>query len=237
MTFLGLMQLLRRHIRLVLGLPVLCLLLAVAYVVVAKGPASQDENQPVTATIYVQPRGAVDADGNIVSSTTTNDKLIAQSVAAYLTSDDVFEDVARAVGVDNLDALKIEVKPDATTSRLVNITVTSESEEDAVEVANKLADAGQDAAGVVVDAEDVRIINRASVPGESIESPGKAKPSLKSSLLKYGAVAIVGGILVSITLVVLMDALDVRVRDAAEVEELTNLPVIACIPAGAGKER
>jgi capsular polysaccharide biosynthesis protein len=34
-----------------------------------------------------------------------------------------------------------------------------------------------------------------------------------------------------------MDALDVRVRDAAEVEELTNLPVIACIPADAGKEQ
>ena len=82
---------------------------------------------------------------------------------------------------------------------------------------------------MVEDVSDVSIMKAATAETVS-------KPPLKKSLVKYGAVAIVGGLLISITLVVLMDALDIRVRDAAEVEELTGLPVIARVPNKGGKE-
>ena len=226
MSLQDLLRMLRRKLPLVLGIPLALLILASAYVVLR---ADSSDQATASTTVYVQPRTVVDANGNVKSSSTTDNNILTKNVAAYIGSDEVSEEVADTLGVKDLDDLDIEITPDKETPRLINISVTADDDDTATKAADALAEAAEGATGVVEDVSDVSIMKAATAETVS-------KPSLKKSLVKYGAVAIVGGLLISITLVVLMDALDIRVRDAAEVEELTGLPVIARVPNKGGKE-
>lgn len=226
MSLQDLLKMLRRKLPLVLGIPLALLILASAYVVLR---ADSIDQAMASTTVYVQPRTVVDANGNVKSSSTTDNNILTKNVAAYIGSDEVSEEVADTLGVKDLDDLDIEITPDKETPRLINISVTADDDDTATKAADALAEAAEGATGVVEDVSDVSIMKAATAETVS-------KPSLKKSLVKYGAVAIVGGLLISITLVVLMDALDIRVRDAAEVEELTGLPVIARVPNKGGKE-
>lgn len=226
MSLQDLLKMLRRKLPLVLGIPLALLILASAYVVLR---ADSIDQATASTTVYVQPRTVVDANGNVKSSSTTDNNILTKNVAAYIGSDEVSEEVADTLGVKDLDDLDIEITPDKETPRLINISVTADDDDTATKAADALAEAAEGATGVVEDVSDVSIMKAATAEIVS-------KPSLKKSLVKYGAVAIVGGLLISITLVVLMDALDIRVRDAAEVEELTGLPVIARVPNKGGKE-
>ena len=227
MSLFDLLKMLRRKLPLVLCIPLALLILASAYVVLR---ADSVDQATASATVYVQPRTVVDANGNVKSSSTTDNNILTKNVAAYIGSDEGSERVAESLGLKDLDELDIEIKPDEETPRLVNINVTADDEDVATEAADTLAEAAEGATYVVEDISSVSIMKAATAETVS-------KPSLKKSLVKYGAVAVVGGLLISITLVVLMDALDIHVRDAAEVEELTGFPVIARVPNKGGKER
>lgn len=233
MTLLELLQLMRRHLKLVVLVPVVCLALAVSYVMVKNQPGDMEAGagQPATAVVYIQPRVAADEDGNITSSSTIDSTVLAKSVAAYISSDEVEQSVAATVGEKNLDAYTIEITPDEDAPRLVNIAVTSDDGEASAKVANALADAAGDAGSVVAELGSVDLMNEAMAPEVS---PATGETSL---LAKYGAVAVIGGLLLAVMIVVLMDAMDVRVRNAAEVEELTGLPVIASIPTSSEEGR
>ena len=227
MSLLDLLKLLRRKLPLVLGVPLVLLILASAYVVFQ---ADAVEQVTASATVYVQPRIVVDENGNVKSSSTTDNNILTKNVAAFIASDEVSERVADSLGLKDLDDLDIEIEPDGETPRLINITVTADDEDTATEAADALAKAAEGATDLVEDISSVSIMKAATT--ETV-----TKPSMAKTLVKYAVVAVVGGLLISITLVVLMDALDIRVRDAAEVEELTGLPVIACVPNEGGEER
>lgn len=133
MSLFDLLKLLRRRLPLVLGIPLALLILASAYVVLR---ADSVDQATASTTVYVQPRTVVDANGNVKSSSTTDNNILTKNVAAYIGSDEVSERVAESLGLKDLDELDIEIKPDDETPRLVNINVTADDEDVATEAAD-----------------------------------------------------------------------------------------------------
>lgn len=246
MTLLELLRLLKRRLALVLGLSLALALVGGAYGMVhAASPANAGDvvASDTSTTIYVQPRVVVDENGNVKSSATTSEDILSGSVRAYITSDTCVSATAQQLGLKDLASYAIEVgtDPDAGVTRIITITVTDGDPEDGVEayqVANALAQNAGSVSQTVQDVQAVSVVNKAK-PSEKLDAEesaaqSKAGPSIESGI-KYGLVGLVGGLLVAISLVVLADALDVRVRDAAELEELTGLPVIATLPTEGGR--
>lgn len=231
MTLQEFSHLMKRHLVLVVGLSLVLAVVGGAYSIRhSGGDAAANSGSSNSITLYVQPRVVLDEDGNIRSSATTDNNILTKNVIAFVTSDACEEEAANSLGLEDLNAYGIEATSDD--ARLISVSVTDNDLEDKVgahEVANALGASIQDAAQDITDVQSVTVVNAAKAPEElSQETEGDAVSP--KHVAKYALVGLIGGLLVAMVLVVLMDALDTRVRGAAELEESLSLPVIAVLP-------
>lgn len=231
MTLQEFSHLIKRHLVLVIGLSLVLAIAGGAYGIRRSGgDAVANAGSSNSIMLYVQPRVVLDEDGNIRSSATTDNIILTSNVIAFMTSDACEAEAAKSLGLEDLSAYGIEAT--SNDARLISVSVTDNDPGDKVgayEVANALGVSIQDVAQDIADVQSVTVVNAAKTPEElSQETDGDAVSP--KHVAKYALVGLIGGLLVAMVLVVVIDALDTCVRDVTELEESLDLPVIAVLP-------
>lgn len=214
MTLLELLTLLRKHLKLVIMLPIVCM--------VAMGLASvlmMNDTYTATTDMYVLASSEGSNSSSALSSDLSASQMLTNDVATLLQSDRVMTDAADQLGLPNLRGYDITVTSESTT-RVITLQVTSSDAQGSANVANALADCVSNVAQEVMNVESVNVIDEAPTP-EAPSGPNR---------MLYIAVAAMAGLFAAVAIVVLMDVIDTRVRSAEDVEELLELPVIGRIP-------
>lgn len=213
MTLLDLMKLLRKHLRLVIALPVV---FAVAMGLCAWLVLPNTYSASVSMYVLTTAQGE---SGGVTNSDLSASQMLANDVATLITSDRVIDDTARNLNMASLDGYDISVNSE-TTTRVLTLTVEGKSAQSVAAVANGLASTTDTVAREVMDVQAVNAIDQATEPTSPSGPPR----------LMYTAVAFLAGIFIAIAIVVVMDMVNTRVRTPEEAEELLGIPVIGRIP-------
>lgn len=212
MTLLELIKLIRKHLALVVALPIVCAVATAAFAWLAL-----PNQYSSSVSMYVLTKAS--AEGSLASTDLSASQQLANDVATLITDERVAEDTASALQMDSLMGYKISVASESTT-RIVTLTVTGESAQSVAIIANQLAATTDSVAQEVMDVQAINAINEAKEP---------AAPSGPPRAM-YTAVAFLAGIFLAVAIVVVIDMVNTRVRSAEEAEELLGLPVIGRIP-------
>ncbi len=214
MTLLELFQLLKRHVKLVVSLPLVCAVAMGVFSFVA-----MDDVYTAQTSIYI----LANEDASQGQSTYYNDlnasQLLANDIATLLNSDRVSADAAKALGLESLADYDASVTSE-TTTRVVSLSVTGSDPDETAAVANEMARQVSIVAQEIEMADSINVIDEAVSP----DAPSGPNRTL------YIAVAFLAGLFLAVAIVVLMDMLNTRVRSAEEVEELLDISVIGRFP-------
>ena len=215
MTLLELFQLLKKHLKLVIALPVVC---AIAMGVVSF--IMMDNTYTATTSMYILAK----TDGGQMSyNDLSASQMLSNDIATLLDSDSVKSGAAKDLGLSDLDDYKIAVSSE-TTTRVITLSVTGTDAKETAKVARAMANSVSTVAQNVGAAQSINVVDEAKTP----ESPSGPKRLL------YVAVAFLAGVFIAIAYVVLADILNMRIRGAEEAEELLGIPVVGRIPAMKG---
>ena len=216
MTLLELLALLRKHITLVVALPLVCAFVTAVY---CWGVMPNEYTAEVS--IYALSKNASNSkpEEAVTYSDLQSSQLLANDFAELAKNDQIRENTAASLGMEDLSGYKISVTS-STTTRILKVEVTGRNPEDAALIANKLATEIGQTAVRVMGIEAVNVVNEAQVPTE---------PSGPQRAL-YTLVALLAGLFIAVAIVVLRDMLDTTVRSAEDIEELLNVPVVGRFP-------
>lgn len=213
MTLLELLSLLRKHVKLVVALPVVLAVLCGAMSLFMPNEYTAQTN------MYVLSKTA-DAES---SATTYNDlsasQMLANDVATIAQSDRVAADVAQALGLDSLSGYDVSVDS-STTTRLITLSVTGADPTEAANIANAYVQNISSTASSVMDVESVNVVDQAQAP----ESPSGPNRPL------YVAVAFLAGLFLAIAIVVVADMVNTKARSDEDITELLGVPVVGHFP-------
>ena len=207
MTLLELFQLLKKHLKLVITLPVVC---AIAMGIVSF--VAMDNTYTATTSMYILAK--TDDSGQMSYNDLSASQMLSNDIATLLDSDSVKSGAANELGLTDLDDYKVSVSSE-TTTRVITLSVTGTDAKETAKVAKAIA------SSVSTVAQNV---GEAKTP----EAPSGPKRML------YVAVAFLAGIFIAVAYVVLADMLNTRIRGAEEAEELLGIPVVGRIPAMKG---
>ncbi len=213
MTLLELFQLLKKHIKLVIALPVIC---AIAMGVVSF--TMLDNTYTASTSMYILAKTDGDGQTSYYNDLSAS-QMLSNDVATLLNSDSVKSGAAKTLGLANLDNYKVSVTSE-TTTRVITLSVTGDSPDGAAAVANAMAGSVSKVAKDVDAAQAINVIDKAKVPTE---------PSGPNRKL-YIAVAALAGLFIVVAIVVLLDMLNTRVRSVDDAVELLGVPVIGRFP-------
>lgn len=213
MTLLELFRLLKKHLQIVVLLPVVCALVVGLY------SAIFVRNQyTATSSMYVLAQNDSSNSSSLYSDLNAS-QMLTNDVAKLLKSDRVVNQVGSEVGIEGLKGYSVSVTSE-TTSRVITLSVTGPDPQTAADIVNKMIEDVSGVAQSVMNIESVNPIDRAQAP---------EKPSGPNRLL-YTLVAFVAGLFAAITIVVVSDMLNTKVRGPEDLEELVDVPIIGRIP-------
>ena len=212
MTLLELFDLLRKHLRLVLAIP-LGLALAVGVATLF-----MPDKYTATTDMYVLAK-ATSSEGTTNYTDLSASQMLTNDVTTLIKSDRVEADAAKAVGVDDFDDFDIDVTS-STTTRVISLSVTGTDPKAAAKVANALVESVSGTAQSVMDVQSINQIDSATAPRDP---SGPNRPL-------YIAVGALAGLFIAVAIVVLADTLNTRVRRGSDVEEMIGVPVIGHFP-------
>ena len=215
MTLLELFQLLKKHLQLVITLPVVC---AIAMGIVSF--VAMDNTYTATS-MYILAK--TDDSGQMSYNDLSASQMLSNDIATLLDSDSVKSGAANELGLTDLDDYKVSVSSE-TTTRVITLSVTGTDAKETAKVAKAMASSVSTVAQNVGAAQSINVIDEAKTP----EAPSGPKRML------YVAVAFLAGIFIAVAYVVLADMLNTRIRGAEEAEELLGIPVVGRIPAMKG---
>ena len=219
MTLLELLHLLKKHLRLVVALPVACALAMGLYSLLFMRNA-----YTASTSMYVLARQDDAAASTSLSTDLSASQMISNDVSTLLTSDRVLDETAADLGMENLDSYDVSVTSE-TTSRVIGLSVTGPDPQMAAAIANSMMENVSAIAQEVMSIESVNPIDDAQVP----EGPSGPNRPL------YVAVALMAGQFLAVAIVVVEDMLNTKVRSHEDVEELLGIPVVGRIPAMGGR--
>ena len=217
MTLLELLHLLRKHLILVVALPIVC---AVAMAVVAYGFMANVYT--AETSMYVLSQSGEESSSTLQSNLSAS-QMIANDVASLIESSRVTDATADDLGLEDLEGYEISVQSE-TTSRVITLSVEGADPQEAADIANAMAANVSEVAREVMNVQSVNVVDEAAAPEQ---------PSGPSRTM-YVAVAFLAGLFVAVAIVVLLDMLNTKVRSAEDAEELLGIPVIGRIPAMKG---
>lgn len=217
MTLLELAKLMRKHLKLVIALPIACALATAAFAWLLL-----PNQYSASVSMYVLTKsGSTDS---IASTDLSASQMLTNDVATLITGGRVMDDTAKALKMGSLSDYKVAVTSE-TTTRVITLTVTGESAQSVAIIANQLAATTDDVAQEVMDVQAINAIDQAVEP---------AAPSGPPRAM-YTAAAFLAGIFLAVAIIVLIDMVNTRVRSAEEAEELLGLPIIGRIPTIKGQ--
>ncbi len=213
MTLLELFRLLKKHLQIVVLLPIACALVVGLYSVIFV------RNQyTATSSMYVLAQND-SSNSNSLYSDLNASQMLTNDVAKLLKSDRVVNQVGSEVGIEGLKGYSVSVTSE-TTSRVITLSVTGPDPQTAADIVNKMI---EDVSGVAQSVMNVESVN----PVDMAQAP--EKPSGPNRLL-YTLVAFVAGLFAAIAIVVVSDMLNTKVRGSEDLEELIDVPIIGRIP-------
>ena len=216
MTLAELFHLLRKHMRLVIALPVA---LAVRVAIVS---FFMPDQYTASTTMYVLSRAEEGQQATNMATDLNASQMLTNDVAKILKSDRVSRDVADQLGLRDLGDYDISVDNTSTT-RVVTLSVTGTDPVMTAQVANAFVTDVSSVAQEVMNVQSVNVIDSAATP----TVPSGPRRAL------YTAVGFLAGLFIAVAIVVAEDALNTRVRNSEEVEELVGLPVVGHFPVSA----
>lgn len=219
MTLRELLALLKKHLGLMIALPIVFALAAGFYCY-----RFMSDTFTASASMYVLIKGDADGNKSSLASDLSTSQMITNDVAALLTSERVTDAAAADLGMRSLGGYKVSVSS-ATNSRVIGITVTGADAEGVANVANALTDKVSEIAQQAMDVQSINVIDSARTP---------AGPSGPNRML-YIAVGFMGGLFVAFAITILAEVLNTKIRSQEELEELLGIPVIGRIPEISGK--
>ncbi len=211
MTLLELLHLLRKHLKLVIALPIV---FAIACGVVTLFMPNQ---YTASTTMYVLSKNADNKSGNAYSDLTAG-QLLSNDVASIAKSAEVKSAVANSLGT-SLSPYDVKVD-NSTTTRVITLSVTGPDPQAAANIANAYVQNISSTAQSVMDVQAVNVIDAASAP----TSPSGPKRPL------YILVALLVGLFLAVAIVVIADMVNTKVRSDEDVEELLGIPVVGHFP-------
>lgn len=211
MTLLELLHLLRKHLKLVIALPIV---FAIACGVVTLFMPNQ---YTASTTMYVLSKNADNKSGNAYSDLTAG-QLLSNDVASIAKSSEVKSAVANSLGT-SLSSYDVKVD-NSTTTRVITLSVTGPDPQAAANIANAYVQNISSTAQNVMDVQAVNVIDAASAP----TSPSGPKRPL------YILVALLVGLFLAVAIVVIADMVNTKVRSDEDVEELLGIPVVGHFP-------
>ena len=217
MTLLELLQLMRKHLKLMIVLPIVCAL-ATAVVCFVALPNTYTAS---TSMYVLAKQSSANSDNAANYSNLNASQMMANDVSTLLKSDRIEADTAKDLHLESLKGYSTKVTSE-TTSRV--ITLSGTDPDIAATIANDMASNVSKVAQQVMDVQSVNVIDQATVP---TAPSGPNRPM-------YIAVALLAGLFVAIAIVVVSDMLNTKVRNADEIEDLLGLPVIGRMPAVKG---
>ena len=173
-----------------------------------------------STTMYVLSRTDNSTSANSMYSDLNASQMLTNDVATILKSKRVEQDVAQKLGLEDLDDYDVDVE-NSTTTRVVTLSVTGTDPARTAEVANAFVTDVSEVAQQVMNVQSVNAIDQATTPTD---------PSGPNRKL-YTAVGFLGGLFVAVVIVVAADALNTKVRNSQDAEELLGLPVVGHYPA------
>lgn len=213
MTLLELFRLLKKHLQIVVLLPIACALVVGLYSVIFV------RNQyTATSSMYVLAQND-SSNSNSLYSDLNASQMLTNDVAKLLKSDRIVSQVGSEVGIEELKGYSVSVTSE-TTSRVITLSVTGPDPQTAADIVNKMI---EDVSGVAQSVMNVESVN----PVDMAQAP--EKPSGPNRLL-YTLVAFVAGLFAAIAIVVVSDMLNTKVRGSEDLEELVDVPIIGRIP-------
>ena len=219
MTLLELLHLLKKHLKLVIVLPLVCALAVGGYSFVA-----MKNTYTASVSMYVLVQRENSANATSLNSDLSASQMVTNDVATLLKSDRVVAETARDLNMDSLRGYSTSVTS-STTSRVLTLEVTGTDPQRAADVANKMAEKVSEVAREVMSVDSVNVVDSAKVP----TSPSGPNRPL------YIAVGLLAGLFVAVAIVVIADMLNTKVRGEDELEELLGIPVIGRIPVMKGE--
>lgn len=216
MTLLELLQLMRKHLKLMIVLPIVCAL-ATAVVCLVALPNTYTAS---TSMYVLAKQSSANSDNAANYSNLNASQMMANDVSTLLKSDRIEADTAKDLHLESLKGYSTKVTSE-TTSRVITLSVTGTDPEIAATIANDMASNVSKVAQQVMDVQSVNVIDQATAP---TAPSGPNRPM-------YIAVALLAGLFVAIAIVVVSDMLNTKVRNADEIEDLLGLPVIGRMPA------
>ena len=214
MTLLDLLHLMRKHLAVVVALPVACaVIMALVSFLLMSNTYTAD------TTLYVQAQQNGQTSGNNLYSNLNAGQMIANDVASLADSETVTKAASEALGLPDLKAYDVSVSSD-TQTRVIKLSVVGTEPRATAQVANAIAEAISVTAKQSMGVEGINVIDEAQAPSQ---------PSGPNRLL-YTAVAFLGGLFVAIAGVVLVDMLNTKICDADDAEQSLGLPVIGRVP-------
>ncbi len=210
MTLLELFQLLKKHLQLVIALPVVC---AIAMGIVSF--VAMDNTYTATTSMYILAK--TDDSGQMSYNDLSASQMLSNDIATLLDSDSVKSGAANELGLTDLDDYKVSVSSETTTRVITLSDFTGTDAKETAEVAKAIASSVSTVAQNVGAAQSINVIDEAKTP----EAPSGPKRTL------YIAVAFLAGIFIAVAYVVLADMLNTRIRGAEEAEELLGIPLLA----------
>ena len=216
MTLLELLTLLRKHIALVIALPIACALVTAIY---CWGVMPNQYTAEVSIYALSKNTSQSSTEDAVTYSDLQSSQLLANDFAELAKNEQVRENTAESLGMNNLNGYDISVTS-STTTRILKVQVTGRVPEYTALIANKLATEIGETAVRIMGIEAVNVVNEAETP----TTPSGPRRAL------YTLVAFLAGLFVAIALVVLRDMLDTTVRSAEDIESLLGVPVVGRFP-------
>lgn len=216
MTLLELFQIIRKHLKLCIALPIIFALATAVFSFVALA-----NTYTASVSMYVLANSSETQAGTTLSTDLSASQMLTNDVSELIKSERVLNQTANQLGMTEQELEKYDVEvTSSTTTRLITIEVTGDTPNSAAAIANGLANTTNTVAQETMDIEAVNVIDQAATPDEPSGPPRTM----------YVAVAFLAGIFVAVAIVVVMDMVNTRVRKPEEIEELLEIPVIGKIP-------
>ena len=156
MTLLELFQLLKKHLKLVITLPVVC---AIAMGIVSF--VAMDNTYTATTSMYILAK--TDDSGQMSYNDLSASQMLSNDIATLLDSDSVKSGAAKELGLTDLDDYKVSVSSE-TTTRVITLSVTGTDAKETAKVAKAMASSVSTVAQNVGAAQSINVIDEAKTP-------------------------------------------------------------------------
>ncbi|WP_375387401.1 YveK family protein [uncultured Amnibacterium sp.] len=186
-----------------------------------------------TARLFV--RVDIATNGTDLAQGTTYTQLVAKSFATVSSSPFVLEPVSRGSGgrysvTDLASRIDVEVEP---STSIIDLTVRLPDPADARKYADTIAGQSVDAIGALIPT---------SAGGAPIATITSVQPATRAqlvdpnALLQYLAAGAGAGVVLAVALALLLERLQRRIRDGADVRHETDVPFLGTFGAGSGRD-